>query len=255
MRHVTCTPESVNSMQHAADSIYAVGRALCLDSLWFCNEDYNKELKGKYGDTLATVTFILLSHDAIKEVACDEANAAFVWHEVARTMMKEFLSKNKGSVTEKGYERIMKVAEEAIYRYACGSQAEMNNVAWRDVALSSYRLAELYEQVMDTWPGHESLTLAHNDYNHITETLYRYRSTITGYYSMLPLQIGILCKDIMDGKAKSLKSVLTGARNERGDEESAITNLREHRFLDDKGKETCLTDEVVTRMAEESYVN
>lgn len=255
MAYVTCTPEAMDSMLHAADSIYSMRSTLCLDSLWFDNENYNKELEEKYQDTLTVAVFILMSHDAINAVTSDEANAAFVWHEVARTMMLGFLKKDNDGTAGTDCERILKVAEEVIYRYACGSQGEMNNVARRDIALSAYRLTGLYEQVIDTWPGQETLRLAHDDYNHIVTTLARYRSTITEYYSMLPLQIGVLCKDLMDGKAKSLEFLLAGKGKEGGDEESVISNLREHRFLDDKGTEVSLDDKVVAKMAEESYVN
>lgn len=255
MRYVTCTPEAVDSMLHAADSIHAIGSALCLDSLWLTDEQRNREISARYKDTVAIASFMLVAHEAISRVACDKASALLVWHEAASAALTEYLKKGEAGAAEEGRERVLQVAQEAIYLYDSGAQAEMNAVARYDAVFSAYRLSGLYKQVMDMWPDQETTQLVHDDYSHIMSTWQRYLDTINTYYSMLPLQMEILRKDLLDGKAKSLAALLAGAEGKAGSAGPVIRNLREHRFIDDKGQEASLSDEVVRRMAEESYVN
>lgn len=93
MAYVTCSEHTVDSLLSIADTAYSKTGSYGLEDLGMDNKEYNKWITKDYKDTISIVIALFDSYASMVNSGMDEANASFVWHEVARLQMKHFYEK------------------------------------------------------------------------------------------------------------------------------------------------------------------
>ena len=96
MPYVTCSEQAVDSLLAIADTVYSNTGNYKIEDMEMGTESYNDGLKTTYNDTIPTIVALFDSYARITNAGQDEANASFVWHEVARMQMKHFFETTGG---------------------------------------------------------------------------------------------------------------------------------------------------------------
>ena len=100
MAYVTCSEHTVDSLLSIADTAYSKTGSYSLEDLGMDNKEYNKWITKDYKDTISIVIALFDSYASMVNSGMDEANAYFVWHEVARLQMNHFYKKTGGEWQE-----------------------------------------------------------------------------------------------------------------------------------------------------------
>lgn len=100
MQHITCTEQTVDSLLAIDDTIYSRTDTYQLDYLHMGDEYINTDIQQLYNDTIPIAIAILDTHTKLTQSGADKADASFIWHEAAKTLMKEFYKTSEGIWTE-----------------------------------------------------------------------------------------------------------------------------------------------------------
>lgn len=239
MSYVTCSEQAIDSLLTIADSVYLHTDKYKLEDLGMENEDYNKWLKKNYNDTLPTVIALFDSYSRITNSSIDEADASFVWHEVARWQMKYFYETTGAKWQEpNSYETLFKVINGIMGTYSGGSQSDMNTAAWRSVMPVDYRLVEAYKQLMDLCNDTEMVKLVHDDYMYTLKIFREYCASYDEWYSDLPREQGEMFKLLLESKLDNVKMLIAKYKKGSMDKNEVKKNLTEHRCF--WGKNECV---------------
>ena len=100
MPYVTCSDQAVDSLLAIADIVYSNTGNYKIEDMEMGTESYNDGLKTTYNDTIPTIVALFYSNARIINAGQDEANASFVWYEVARMQMEHFFESTGGKWQE-----------------------------------------------------------------------------------------------------------------------------------------------------------
>lgn len=238
MPYVTGSEQMVDSLLVIADTVYSYTDHYKLEDLDMENKDYNEQLEGYYGDTIPTVAALFDSYARITNSGMDEADASFVWHEVARMQMKHFFERSGNKWQEtKDCEIIFRIIDGMVGSYSCGNQPEINVAAWRAVMPIDYRLVDAYKRLADLCNDKEIVKLIHDDYMYTLNVYKEHRDGIEGHYSDLPRVEGELFKWVLKTKLETINTLIK--RHKRGQMglNAVKQNLREHLLIAELNKE------------------
>ena len=235
MAYVICSEQMVDSLLAIADTVYSKADNYNLMYLDLENIDYNKWIAKDYKDTIPIVIALFDSYASMVNSGMDEANASFVWHEVARLQMKHFYEKAGGEWKEPiGYEKLFHVTDGIIGIYGCGSQADMNVAAWRSVMPTDYRLIEAYKQLADLCNDKSMAQFIHDDYMYTLTTYREHRESIDERYSDLPREQGVLFECLLSGKLDNVNHLIKSYKKGKIGNDAVKKNLQEHLLFANK---------------------
>ena len=235
MAYVTCSEHMVDSLLSIADTAYSKTGSYGLEDLGMDNKEYNKWITKDYKDTISIVIALFDSYASMVNSGMDEANAYFVWHEVARLQMKHFYEKTGGKWQEpNSYEKLFRVIDGVMGTYSCGTQADMNMAAWRSVMPVDYRLIEAYKQLVDLCNDKETTKLIHDDYMYTLTTYRAHRDGIDEWYSDLPREQGTLFEWLLRSKLENINLLIKNYKRGKIDNNTVKKNLQEHLCLANK---------------------
>ena len=251
MPYVTCSEQAVNSLLAIADTVYNNTGNYKIEDLNMGTESYNEGLKTDYNDTIPTIVALFDSYSRITNAGTDEANASFVWQEVARAQMKHFFETKGGQWQEpNGYEKLFKVVDGMMATYSCGNQPDMNSAAWRSVMPVDYRLIEAYKQLADLCNDKSMVKLVHDDYMYTLTTYWKHRDGIDEWYSDLPREQGTLFEWLLSIKLENVNLLIKNYKRGKIDNNAVKKNLHEHLCLANK-RLVKLTKDFLDREREE----
>ena len=235
MPYVTCSEQAVDSLLAIADTVYSNTGNYKIEDMEMGTESYNDGLKTTYNDTIPTIVALFYSGSRIINAGQDEANASFVWHEVARMQMKHFFETTGGKwVESNGYEKLFKVVDGIMATYSCGNQPDMNGAAWRSVMPVDYRLIEAYKQLADLCNDKEITKLIHDDYMYTLTTYRAHRASIDEWYSDLPREQGTLFEWLLRSKLENVNILINNYKKGKIDNNAVKKNLQEHLCIGNK---------------------
>ena len=199
------------------------------------NEDYNKWIIQEHKDTVTTAIALFDSYASMVNSGMDEANASFVWHEVARQQMKHFYEETGGEWKEPASpEKLLLVIRKITQAYEGGSQADINMSAWRATMPIDYRLLEAYKQLADLCHDKSMAKLIHDDYMHMLTTFREYCDSIDEerHYSDLPRQQGMLFQWLLESKRENINQLIRNHKKGTIGLNAIRKNLQEHHCMD-----------------------
>lgn len=247
MPYVTCTTQTVDTLLAIADTVFSKTQNYTLEDLSLTNDQYNHWIQQDFHDTIPTIVALYASYDALTRHGHDEANASFVWHEVAKSQMKEFLvSKGYKGNMQDGIEHMLRIAESIMGTYAAGTQADINLSAWRQATLTDFHLIEAYKQLIDTCKDPEVPSLAHQDYEHMLQVFREYCKAQEEWYSDLPRQQACQMAWLMESKLSTIKSLSSAHQKKRLSSTAVKKSLAEHIISIGRYKDTALTTDMLT---------
>lgn len=227
--YVICSEQTVDSLLAIADTVYSKTESYKLEDLHLGTEFYNKELNKAYNDTIPTVIALISSYASMVNSGMDEADAAFVWHEVAKLQMKHFYETTGGKwKAPDGYEMLFHVIDGIMNVYSGGNQPNMNSAAWHSVMPTDYRLIESYKQLADLCNDREIVKLIHDDYMFTLTTYREHREGIDEWYSDLPREQGVLFNWLLEVKLNNIRRLVNGYKKGKLGICAVKKNLREH---------------------------
>ena len=231
MPYVTCSEQTVDSLLAIADTVYSQTDAYKLADLDMGTADTNDDIQNDYNDTTTVVLALFDSYARIVNSGTNEADAAFVWHEVAKAQMKAFYE-NIGSEWEepKGYEAIFGVANGMMGVYESGNQRDMNIAAWRSIMPIDYRLIEAYKRLSDVCGNAEVVQLVHDDYMHTLKTFRDYCASFDTWYSDLPREQGETFQYLLDAKQEYVQGLVAKYKKGYIGKRMVLKCLKEHRI-------------------------
>ena len=235
MPYVTCSEQVVDSLLAIADTIYSNTDNYKLEDLNMGTENYNDGLKKDYNDTIPTIISLFDSYARITNSGMDEANASFVWHEVAKMQMKHFFETTGNKWQEpNGYEKLFKVADGMMWTYSAGSQSDMNGAAWHSVMPTDYRLIDAYKHLSNLCNDKEIVKLIHDDYMYTLTIYHEHRDGIEEWYSDLSREQGELFNWILKTKLDNINMLIKNYKRGKIDNNAVKKNLQEHLCLANK---------------------
>lgn len=251
MPYVTGSEQTVDSLLAIADTIYSNTQNYKIEDLDMGTESYNEGLKTDYKDTIPTIVALFDSYARITNAGTDEANASFVWQEVARAQMKHFFESTGGKWQEpNGYEKLFKVVDGMMATYSCGNQPDMNGAAWRSVMPVDYRLIEAYKQLADLCNERSVVKFIHDDYMYTLTTYRQHRDGIDEWYSDLSRQQGTLFEWLLRSKLENINLLIKNYKRGKIDNNTVKKNLQEHLCLANE-RQVKLTKEFLDRERDE----
>ena len=229
MPYVTCSEQAVDSLLAIADIVYSNTGNYKIEDMEMGTESYNDGLKTTYNDTIPTIVALFYSNARIINAGQDEANASFVWHEVARMQMKHFFESTGGKWQEPDCQEILfKVVDGMMATYSCGNQPDMNVAAWRSIMPVDYRLIEAYKQLADLCNDKETTKVIHDDYMYTRNTYRAHRASIDEWYSDLPREQGTLFEWLLRSKLENINLLIKNYKRGKIDNNAVKKNLQEH---------------------------
>ena len=235
MPYVTCSEQAVDSLLAIADTVYSNTESYKIEDFEMGTESYNEGLKTDYNDTIPTIVALFDSCSRITTAGTDEANASFVWQEVAQAQMKHFFESTGGEWKEpNGYEKLFKVVDGMMATYSCGNQPDMNGAAWRSVMPVDYRLIEVYKQLADLCNDRSVVKLIHDDYMYTLTTYRQHRDGIDEWYSDLPREQGTLFEWLLSIKLENVNLLIKNYKKGKIGSNAVKKNLQEHLCLANK---------------------
>ncbi len=251
MPYVTCSEQTVDSLLAIADTVYSNTGNYKLEDLEMGTKDYNKYLKEDYNDTIPIIVALFDSYSRMTNFGKDEANASFVWHEVAKQQMKQFYDSTGSEWKEPdGYEKLFHVVDGIMNVYYGGNQSDMNGAAWRSVMPTDYRLIEAYKRLADLCNDKTITKLIHDDYMYTLTTYYEHREAIDEWYSDLPREQGVLFNWLLEIKLNNIKKLVNGFKKGKLGNNAVKKNLKEHLCIADN-KRMRLTKELLDKTRDE----
>lgn len=204
-RYVTCPTDSVEMMLNASDSIILLVDSCSLELLGFDNEEMNCELDSLYSKEIPTILKLYGTYDVVTNFPTSEANAVFVWHEVANSLIAECYGNEKADTADA--ERLFNVIDNILNSYAAGTQSDMNISAWRWVMLSDYRLINAYKALYDSCNEPSLLKSVHGSYMNLLELYRNRREQIDDYWSDLPRELACMQMSMMDERREMIENL------------------------------------------------
>lgn len=245
MPYVTCSEATVDALLAIADTVYSRTDSYTLRDLGFDDKNYNKINEEQFNDTIPLVVALYDSYDRLTCWGDDETNTAFVWHEVARLQMKQFCEASADKRDEPiCKDRLLKVIENIIGIYGCGSQAEMNAAAWRQVMPTDYLLIDAYKQLADLSQNKDIIQLIHDDYMYTLTTFREHDDAIEHWYSDLPREEGELFTWMLQSKLSIINMLIKDYKEGTIGDAEVKKNLKEHLCVVKNGREK-LTKELL----------
>ena len=235
MPYVICSEQTVDSLLAIADTVFSKTDTYKLENLGMENEDYNKWIIQEHKDTVTTAIALFDSYASMVNSGMDEANASFVWHEVARQQMKHFCEETGGEWKEPASpEKLLLVIRKITQAYEGGSQADINMSAWRAAMPIDYRLIEAYKQLADLCHEKSMAKLIHDDYMHMLTTFREYCDSIDEerHYSDLPRQQGMLFQWLLESKRENINQLIRNHKKGTIGLNAIRKNLQEHHCMD-----------------------
>ena len=235
MPYVTCSEQAVDSLLAIADTVYSNTGNYKIEDMEMGTESCNDGLKTTYNDTIPTIVALFYSSSRIINAGQDEANASFVWHEVARMQMKHFFESTGGKWQEPDcQEKLFKVVDGMMATYSCGNQPDMNVAAWRSIMPVDYRLIEAYKQLADLCNDKETTKLIHDDYMYTLTTYRAHSDGIDEWYSDLPREQGTLFEWLLRSKLENINLLIKNYKRGKIDYNTVKKNLHEHLCIANK---------------------
>lgn len=232
MPYVTCSEQAVDSLLAIADTVFSRTDTYKLSDLDMGAPYMNDYIQKAYNDTIPLVLSIFDTYARIVNSEMDEASAAFVWHEVATMLMKDFLEKTGGKWNEpNSSEAIFRIIDDMMRTYDAGSQYDMNAAAWRSVMPIDYRLITAYKQLIDLCKDTQVAKLVNDDYMYTLSTFHDYCSSSDESYSDLPREQGNLLQLLLDSKRKYVQRLMNRCKQRRVNVIAVKKCLREHRVI------------------------
>lgn len=204
-RYVTCSIDSVEMMLNASDSIILLVDSCSLELLGFDNEEMNCELDSLYSKEIPTILKLYGTYDVVTNFPTSEANAVFVWHEVANSLIAECYGNDKADTAD--IERLFNVIDDILNSYAAGTQSDINISAWRWVMLSDYRLIGAYKALYDSSNEPSLLKFVHGSYMNLLELYRNRREQIDDYWSDLPRELACMQMSMMDERREIIENL------------------------------------------------
>lgn len=226
MKYISCPKSIVDTLLDKGDSIYLHANEYILEFLGLDNEEYNRRLVAKYGDTIPAIVSIYESYDLLTSYGEDEVCASFVWQEVAKTHIYRFLKHGSKTVVSKDYAKFFHVIDDIMDYYSGGTQRDMTIAARRLILVADYHLIEAYKHLMDLYDDHEIKKLVHEDYRYVLKTYreyvdFRYEQFT---YSDLLRQLNCLLYGVLNAKAASINNLI----KRHAGIKTVMNNLRGH---------------------------
>ena len=231
MSHVTCSSQTVDSLLAIADTVYSATNNYKLENLGMGSRLINNDIKEAHGDTIPIVVALFDSHARMVNSGMDEANAAFVWHDVAKAQMKAFYETTPGGWSgPEGYEALFNVISNMMGVYSCGSQTDMNDAAWRAAMPIDFRLIDAYKQLEDLCGPTTVVKLVHDDYLHMLRTFREYCSSSDEWYSCLPMEQGAMFQGLLESKTAYVRQLADRYGKGQITRSMVRKGLKEHRI-------------------------
>lgn len=247
MPYVTCSEQAVDSLLAIADTVYSNTGNYKIEDMEMGTESCNDGLKTTYNDTIPTIVALFYSSSRIINAGQDEANASFVWHEVARMQMKHFFESTGGKWQEPDcQEKLFKVVDGMMATYSCGNQPDMKVAAWRSIMPVDYRLIEAYKQLADLCNDKETTKLIHDDYMYTLTTYRAHSDGIDEWYSDLPREQGTLFEWLLRSKLENINLLIKNYKRGKIDNNTVKKNLQEHLCIANK-RQVKLTKDFLDR--------
>lgn len=232
MPYVTCSEQVVDSMLTIADTVFSRTDTYKLSDLDMGAPYMNDYIQKAYNDTIPLVLSIFDTYARMVNSEMDEANAAFVWHEMAAKQMKHFFEKTGGKWNEPySSEAIFRIIDCMMYTYEAGDQHDMNAAAWRSIMPIDYRLITAYKQLIDLCKDTQVAKLVNDDYMYTLNTFSEYCSSSDEWYSDLPREQGVLFQFLLDSKMKYVQRLMDRYKQRRINVIAVKKCLREHRTI------------------------
>lgn len=249
--YVTCSEQTVDSLLAIADTVYSNTDNYKLEDLEMGTKDYNKCLDENYNDTIPIIVALFDSYARMTNFGKDEANASFVWHEVAKLQMKHFYESTGSKWNEPdGYEKLFHVLEGIMNVYYGGNQSDMNGAAWHSVMPTDFLLIEAYKRLADLCNDKMITKLIHDDYMYTLTTYYEHREAIDEWYSDLPREQGVLFNWLLEVKLNNIKKLVYNYKRGHLGNNAVKKNLKEHLCVADN-KRMKLTKKLLDKTREE----
>ena len=230
--YVTCSEQTVDSLLAIADTVFSRTDNYKLSDLDMGAAYMNDGIQKDYNDTIPLVLSLFDAYGRMVNSEMDEANAAFVWHEVATKQMKHFFEKTDGEWDEPNCsEAIFRIIDGMMWIYGAGSQYDMNSAAWRSVMPIDYRLIAAYKQLMDLCKDPHIVKLVNDDYMYSLNTFRDYRSSSEEWYSDLPREQGEMFQLLLKSKLKYTQRLINKYKQRRIGINTVKKCLREHRII------------------------
>lgn len=247
MPYVTCSEQAVDSLLAIADTVYSNTGNYKIEDMEMGTESCNDGLKTTYNDTIPTIVALFYSSSRIINAGQDEANASFVWHEVARMQMKHFFESTGGKWQEPDcQEKLFKVVDGMMATYSCGNQPDMKVAAWRSIMPVDYRLIEAYKQLADLCNDKETTKFIHDDYMYTLTTYRAHSDGIDEWYSDLPREQGTLFEWLLRSKLENINLLIKNYKRGKIDNNTVKKNLQEHLCIANK-RQVKLTKDFLDR--------
>ena len=204
-RYVTCPTDSVEMMLNASDSIILLVDTCSLELLGLDNEEMNNVLDSLYSKEIPTILKLYGTYDVVTNFPTSEANAVFVWHEVANSLIAECYGNEKADTAD--VERLFNVIDDILNSYAAGTQNDINISAWRWVMLSDYRLIGAYKALYDSSNEPSLLKFVHGSYMNLLELYRNRREQIDDYWSDLPRELACMQMSMMNERREMIENL------------------------------------------------
>lgn len=232
MPYVTCSEQVVDTLLAIADTVFSRTDTYKLSDLDMGAPYMNDYIQKAYNDTIPLVLSLFDTYARMVNPEMDEANAAFVWQEVATKQMKHFFEKTGGKWNEPNCsEAIFRIIEDMMDTYDAGSQSDINSAAWRSVMPIDYRLLTAYKQLIDLCKDTQIVELVIDDYMYTLNTFREYCSSSDEWYSDLPREQGVLFQLMLNSKSECVKRLVDRYKQKRINIITVRTKLKDHRVI------------------------
>lgn len=202
-KYVTCTADTIDLLLASADSICETLDTCSLECLGFDDENKTYFLDSIHSNDIKTIVKLYGSYDITSSFSTHEANTAFAWHEIAKSLIAKHYGRN---VKDEEYEKYLGVINAIVDSYGVRTQYDMNISAWRKVMLADFRLITAYKKLFDSCNKQSMLGSVHRSYLNVL-TAYRNRcKQIDDSYSDLPRELACMQISMMDEKRAEIES-------------------------------------------------
>lgn len=232
MPYVTCSEQTVDSLLAIADTVFSRTDTYQLKDLGMGEAYMNDDIQETYNDTIPLVLSLFDAYARMVNSGMHEASAAFVWHNVATSQMKNFFEKTGGRWNEpNSSEAIFRIIDGMMGIYGAGNQCDMNCAAWRSVMPIDYRLITAYKQLVDLCNDTQVAKLVNDDYMYTLSIFRDYCSSSDEWYSDLPREQGVLLQFLLNSKMEYVQRLMNRYKQRRIDVIAVKKCQREHRVI------------------------
>ena len=201
-KYVTCSIDTMDMMLASTDSICEALDTCSLECLGFDVEHKTYITDSLHSSDIKTIVKLYGSYDITSNFSTHEADAAFAWHEIAKSLIEKHYGRN---VTDEEYEKYLRVISAIVDSYGVRTQYDMNISAWRKVMLADFRLISAYKKLFDTCNKQSMLGSVHGSYLNVL-TAYRNRcKKIEDSYSDLPRELACMQISMMNEKRSEIE--------------------------------------------------